>query len=95
MDPRPLPVPRPSVVACDVADGTILLSLEDETYYSLTAVGARIWALLRSTQSFDGLVDALAAEFADVDPSLIRTDAAAFLDEMRAAGLIDEAPRPA
>jgi hypothetical protein len=92
MNPRPLPVPRPSVVACDVADGTILLSLEDETYYSVTAVGARIWAHLGSTASFDALVEALSAEFSDVDPSVIRTDAAAFLDELQAAGLVGEAP---
>jgi hypothetical protein len=35
-----LPVPRPSVVFCEVEDGAVLLHVEDEIYFSLSDVAA-------------------------------------------------------
>jgi hypothetical protein len=84
----PLPVPNPRVVLRRLDDGGVLLSSADEAYFGVSAVGARIWALLPPvTRTFEELCSVLAREYADVSIERIRRDARAFLDELVAAGL--------
>lgn len=81
----------PSVVSQQLDGEAVLLDLERETYYSLNAVGARIWALIGESVALGTLVDRLAEEF-DASASVIAADALALVEELLAAGLIEAVP---
>jgi hypothetical protein len=84
----------PTVVAWRTAgQSTVLLDLATSTYYGLNATGTRLWALLAAGITRGGLVDAL-ADLVDhrIDRCGAHADVAAFLAELRAAGLLDQAP---
>lgn len=84
-----LPHPKPTVVCCEVEEGAVLLSTEDETYYGLNAVGARVWALLPPVhQTFDRLIDALAGFYPEVSQEILREDVALLLDDLLRNGLV-------
>jgi hypothetical protein len=85
-----LPVPRPDVVFSEVGDGAVLLSTRDEVYYGLNSVGSRIWDLLPAHDSLEQLVDALAADYPDVDREVIRADVVELLDTLMEHGLVDQ-----
>lgn len=84
-----LPVPRPSVVFCEVEDGAILLHVEDEIYFSLTDVAARIWQLLPPAHAtIDELCGSLQQQFPDVPSEVIREDVRGLLDELLESRLV-------
>ena len=89
-----LPVPNRNVVFKALPDGAVLLSTEDEVYFALNTVGARVWELLppKST-TFDDLCSALAKQYPEVDPAVIGADVRRLLDELSANRLV--LPQPA
>ena len=85
----PLPLPSSAVVFCEVEGGGVLLSTASETYYGLNEVGARVWSLLPPAHAtLDSLCHALAAEYPDIDPSVIADDVGALLDDLKLNGLV-------
>jgi hypothetical protein len=85
----PLPSPNANVVCCTVEDGAVLLSTADETYFGLNLVGARIWALLPpASTTLETMCEALAKEFPDVHPAVLRDDVTALLTDLRQNGLV-------
>jgi hypothetical protein len=90
-DVERLPLPRPAVVSCEVEDGAVLLSTEDETYYGLNAVGARIWSLLPPRhQTLTSLSQELSLAYPDVDPALLRADVVDLLEDLLRNGLVTQ-----
>lgn len=85
--------PSPSVLFQEIEGETVLLDLEREHYYSLDAVGSRIWQLLAEHGDVDKLVSAMLTEF-DVDEATLRRDVAELLERLKAEGLIVSAPGP-
>ncbi|MEM6453614.1 MAG: PqqD family protein [Acidobacteriota bacterium] len=105
MDDGRAPAPPPldavfrqsdAVVTRVVADETLLVPVSGELahlqrIFVLNQLGAFLW------QAFDGrtplghLVDAVTARF-ETDPDTARSDLLAFVDEMRAARLLDDVP---
>jgi hypothetical protein len=84
-----LPVANPKVIYKPLADGAVLFSTEDEVYFGLNAVGARVWELLPpATSSIDELCGRIAAQYADVDPNVIRADVTELIAELAAHRLI-------
>ncbi|HWA16524.1 MAG TPA: PqqD family protein [Gemmatimonadales bacterium] len=83
-----LPQPSPTVVACDVEGGAVLLSTESETYFGLNAVGAKIWSLLPQHASIESLCQALQREYPEVEMAVLVTDATELLDDLRKGGLV-------
>jgi hypothetical protein len=71
-----------------IGDETILLDLRKSRYLSVTGVGTRIVELLAEDVTFDELVCAIAAEY-DSDRSVIESDARRFVEQLRAAGLLE------
>ena len=70
-----LPVANPKVIYKALSDGAVLFSTEDEVYYGLNSVGARVWELLPPASStLDELCATVAAQYPDVDVSVIRAD---------------------
>lgn len=70
-----------------VNDELLMMSIEHGKYFSLNAVGARIWELLETPVTVDGLVAALVAEY-DVVPDAARREVERFLDALRVRGLL-------
>jgi hypothetical protein len=74
-----------------VEEGAVLLSTEDETYYGLNAVGARVWSLLPPVhQTLESLCTVLAAEYQEADPEELQGDVIALLDELLGSRLVVE-----
>lgn len=84
-----LPRPNPAVVFCAVEEGAVLLSTEDETYYGLNAVGARVWSLLPPAHlTLESLCAALAADYPEADPDELASDVMALLDDLLESRLV-------
>ena len=75
-------------VSCDVGGEAAILQLASGVYYSLDAVGSRIWALLQSPRSVREIRDALVAEY-DVPAERCERDLLGLLEALAAAQLID------
>jgi hypothetical protein len=52
-------------VSCEVDGEAVILSLKSGQYYGLSAVGARIWALIQHPRSFSDLHQALLQDLRD------------------------------
>lgn len=55
--------PSESVRHSETQDGAVLLDIRQGVCFSINPVGSRIWNMLKEEQSFDSIVDRLAAEF--------------------------------
>ncbi len=68
-------------------DELVMMSVELGHYFSLNAVGARIWELLETPRSFDALLATLTAEY-DAEPDVIRSEVGNFLAQLESEGLV-------
>ena len=72
-----------------VGDGAVLLHTQDEIYFGLNAVGARVWQMLPPACSDLGEVCAsLATMYPDTDAHIINTDVAELLEQLRTHHLV-------
>jgi hypothetical protein len=92
-----LPQASPGILFQLLPDGAVLLDTGSEVYFGLNPVGARIWQLLPpASPSLAALCDALAAEYPDAPPALLRRDVESLLAQLAAEGLVTaEAPADA
>ena len=74
-------------VACSVGNETVILQLDEGVYYSLNAVGAHIWTLLKEPRTTQQLVERVLADF-EVDAPRCRADVEALLADLSERGLI-------
>jgi hypothetical protein len=81
-------------VSCQLGEDTAILHLGSGVYYSLNAVGARVWSLLQEPVVVEQLRDRLLAEF-EVPPDRLEGDLSQLLDGLAAAGLIEIRDEPA
>lgn len=89
-----LPIPHPSVIFRALPDGAVLFHSEEEVYFGLNPVGARIWELLPPTcQTLSSLSDQLANQYPDADRHELRTDVIELLDQLRTERLVVPSPR--
>jgi hypothetical protein len=75
------------ISARTIGDETIVLSLANSRYFSITGVGTRVLELLAEDISLDDLVETIVDEY-EVDPATARHDVRAFLDRLRDAELL-------
>jgi len=73
----------------EVSGETVLLDLASESYFGLDSVGTRIWALLKEDKSVGQVLDVLLEEY-EVDRGTLEADLEELLDNLLAAGLIQE-----
>lgn len=85
-----LPVANPKVIYKALLDGeAVLFSTEEEVYFGLNEVGARVWELLPpATNSLDDLCTALAVQYPDADPAMIRADVMELIAELTSHRLV-------
>jgi hypothetical protein len=81
----------PDVLFRCVGEEGVLLNLNTEMYLGLNPVGTRMWLVLSSADSIQVAYDQLLLEF-EVEPSELRDDLEAFIDQLLDQKLIDAAP---
>lgn len=87
-----LPKPKSDLIFKTLADGGLIFSPALEVYFSVNAVGSRVWNLLPPvTDTLDALVATLSAEYTDVTADVIRADVEELLAEFTSQGLVDPA----
>ena len=74
------------VLSQEVNGETVLLDLEDESYFSLNEVGTRIWQLIQSEQTVAATLDTLCDEY-EVSREQLEVDVEELLDKLTDAGL--------
>jgi len=74
-----------------VDDQAVLLDSTTGRYFTLDAVGTRAWTLLTSLPSIAAVCETLSGEFA-AEPTEVRRDVLALVDELDAAGLVEIQP---
>ncbi len=95
LPPDTLVVAARDQVSCDLGAEAAILQLETGVYYTLDAVGSRVWALLQQPTRINQIRDTLLAEY-DVAADRLAPDLTALLDDLAAEGLIEfhHAPAP-
>ena len=84
-----LPHPRSALVFKAVAEGAVVFSTVDETYFGLNEVAARIWELLPpACATFGDMCTVLAERYHDVSPQEIENDVRELLGELLGLGLV-------
>lgn len=84
-----LPVPNPKVLFKSMSDGAVLFSTDNEVYFGLNSVGARVWELLPPVcATFDELCTRLAAEYPEVARNIIETDVKELLSDLSSHNLV-------
>lgn len=78
------------IVASDIDDEKVMMSIEKGCYYGLDPIGSRVWELIETPTRVSDLVDALLLKF-DVDRQTCEQDVLAFLEELHDAGILQVA----
>jgi len=77
----------PDALSQDLGDELFILDLRRQRYYSLDAVGARMWTLLGEHAEVARTVREILAEY-DVDIDTAETDIMNLITRLAAAGLL-------
>ncbi|HEX2132760.1 MAG TPA: PqqD family protein [Actinophytocola sp.] len=75
------------ISARTIGDETIILSLPDSQYFSVTGIGTRVVELLGEERTLDELVDTIVGEY-EVAPEVARRDVEAFVGRLTEARLV-------
>lgn len=84
------PLRREGILAQEAQGRTVLLRLQDGSYYALDEVGARIWELCDGQHSLEDIVAAVCAEF-NAPSKTVTADLLEFVRELTAEQLLVEA----
>lgn len=76
-----------NLLATDLDDEMILMSIENGSYYGMGKTARRIWELIESPQTVSWLIDALSREYS-VEPDVCKSDTIAYLQELCEEGLL-------
>lgn len=87
IDPDLLIASDPEVVGCPLGEGSALLNLRTNIYYSLNPVGAFVWEALGEPVAFAALVDKVRGAF-DAPADVIEADLARLVARLDEAGLV-------
>jgi hypothetical protein len=78
---------NPSILFNDFDDGLMMMDIDSGNYFDVDSVGGRIWALLETPATLDGICESLVAEYA-VDDETCRTETIGFIEELAGKGLV-------
>lgn len=82
---------RAEVLRSDLGEEIALLDPLKNTYFTLNATGAVIWNALQTPASLAQVCQAVADEY-DIDPAICAEDVKQVLADLRAMGLLMDAP---
>jgi hypothetical protein len=75
------------IVASDIDDEKVMMSMEKGHYYGLDSIGRSIWDILEKPMTVSQLIDTLRRDY-DVDRETCERDVLAFLEALHADGII-------
>ncbi|MDA8429935.1 MAG: lasso peptide biosynthesis PqqD family chaperone [Geobacteraceae bacterium] len=75
------------IVASDIDDEKVMMSIEKGEYYGLEPVGSRVWELIETPVTVSRIIDTLLGQY-DVDRDTCARDVLTFLGELHQAGII-------
>jgi hypothetical protein len=75
------------IVAADMGDEVVMVSLKRNNYYGLDEIGGRVWALLEQPSTMRAVCEQLRREY-DVDEETCARDVGALLAHMVREGLL-------
>lgn len=78
----------PDQVSADIGGETVILSIRAGIYYSLDAIGTRIWQLLQEEQPVAAICETLLEEY-DVERERCERDLLDLLNHLLRAGLLE------
>jgi hypothetical protein len=81
--------PSDAAIESSVGDETVLLNLDNDTYYGLDPVGTRIWELLKEGRSTAEICRLLGAQY-EVEQVTIENDVRNFLTDLKTHGIVVE-----
>jgi hypothetical protein len=87
IDQTTIYVPTNQAVVSRVGAETVLLHLENGTYYGLDPVGTRVWELLQGSSTLGAICDVLHEEYG-VSKQVLMDDMRAFFLELAGQDLI-------
>jgi hypothetical protein len=79
---------QPDVLFQEVRGETVLLNLDNESYFGLDETGTFFWKLLQENNDFQKVFDIMLDEY-DVDAVQLKTDLDSLVEKMVEAGLIN------
>jgi hypothetical protein len=80
-------------IACDMGGEVVILHLKSGMYYGLDPLGAKVWTLIEQPAPLSAIRDLIMSEY-DVDAETCDRDILAFLDQMKAVGLVEISHSP-
>ncbi len=75
------------IVASDIDDEKVMMSIEKGEYFGLDPIGSRVWELIENPVRVSALIDELLLKY-DVDRETCEDDVLAFLRELHEAGIV-------
>ena len=75
------------LIAVEVDQTVVMMSVEQGMYFGLDGVGPRIWSLLETPHAFGDLCRELQQEY-NVEPDVCRDEVQSFLTELIESGLV-------
>jgi len=81
-------VQSPDTLINIIEGESVLLNLDNESYYGLDEVGTRMWELLTTSESIQAAFDSLLDEY-DVEPERLRSDLRDMIENLIDNGLVE------
>lgn len=75
------------IVASDIDDEKVMMSIEKGEYFGLDPIGSRVWELIENPVRVSALIDELLLKY-DADRETCEDDVLAFLRELHEAGIV-------
>jgi hypothetical protein len=75
------------IVASDIDNEKVMMSVEKGNYYGLDPIGSRIWDLMGKPVKVADLIDTLLLKY-DVERETCKQDVIVFLEELRKEGIL-------
>ena len=89
LTPESCLVRLPDLVASEMDGDVVMMSIERGTYFGISGVGTRVWALLEQPITLNQIVATICLEF-EVEEDNCRRDMLAFADELLTHGVVRE-----
>lgn len=85
---------RGDLVATELDDETVMMSIERGKFYGLDPVAGRIWALVQEPRRVSAMIEVLLEEF-DGERAVIERDLLLFLNALAGEGMLEVETVPA
>lgn len=79
---------KSEILSSDMDGETVMMSVENSEYYSLSPVGTRIWQIVENEITYKDLISQLMTEYS-IDIETCKSDTEEFINELINKGLVE------